>query len=94
MSDIFNDNEKISSRISELKLMNQELNPTLPFDGNPLICAILLMLTFTYAIPMVSIFVILLTLSTWPILGPFFVALLALFTANLALFIALIKEFC
>jgi hypothetical protein len=94
LSDIFNDNEKIKSRISEIKLMNQELNPTLPFDGNPLICAILLMLTFTYAIPMVSIFVILLTLSTWPILGPFFVALLALFTANLALFITLVKEFC
>jgi hypothetical protein len=94
LSEIFNKNEKISSKISEIKLMNQELNPTLPFDGNPLICAILLMLTFTFAIPMVSIFIILLVLGTWPLLGPFFIALLGLFTANLALFLSLIKEFC
>jgi len=94
LSEIFEKNEDIKNRIEEIKIMNKEINPTSPFEGNPIICGILLMLTFTYAIPMVSICVIILTLSTRPILGPFFVVLLGLFSANLALFFSLVKTFC
>jgi len=94
LSDIIYSNEKIKNKIAEIKLMNRELNPTLPFEGYPLICAVLLMLTFTFAIPMVSIFVIILTLSTHPVLGPLLVGFLGLFSANLALFLTLIKIFC
>ena len=94
LSDILENNEKIKNKIEEIKIMNQESNPAPPFEGYPIICGILLMLTFTFAIPMVSIMVIILTLSSRPILGPFFVGLLALFSANLALFLTLVKTFC
>jgi len=94
LSNIIEKNEEIKNKIAEIKIMNQELNPTLPFEGYPIICAILLMLTFTFAIPMVSIFVLILMLSSRPILGPFFVGLLAIFSANLALFLKLVKTYC
>lgn len=94
LSYIIHNDEKIKNRIGEIKLMNKELNPAIPFEGYPLICAVLLILTFTFAIPMVSVFVIILTLSSHPILGPLLVGLLGLFTANLALFLTLIKTFC
>ena len=86
--------EEIKIKIEELKMMNREIKPTSPTQINPIICGILLMLTFTFAIPMVSICVIILTLSTRPILGPFFVVLLGIFSANLALFLSLVKTFC
>lgn len=94
LSNIIENNEEIKNKITEIKLMNQELNPSSPFEGYPLICAILLMLTFTFAIPMVSIMVIILVLSSRPIFGPFFVVLLAMFSANLALFLKLVQTFC
>ncbi len=94
LSNIIKNNEDIKNKITEIKVMNQELNPTTPLEGYPLICAILLILTFTFAIPMVSIMVIILVLSSRPIFGPFFVAILGLFSANLALFLKLIQTFC
>jgi hypothetical protein len=94
ISDILEENEEIRNKIEEIKMMNREIKPTSPSDINPIICGILLMLTFTFAIPMVSICVIILTLSTRPLLGPFFVLLLGLFSANLALFLTLVKTFC
>ena len=94
ISDILEENEEIKIKIEELKMMNREIKPTSPTQINPIICGILLMLTFTFAIPMVSICVIILTLSTRPILGPFFVVLLGIFSANLALFLSLVKTFC
>jgi hypothetical protein len=94
LSDILENNEEINNKIEEIRIMNQELNPSLPFDGNPIICGILLMLTFTFAIPMVSIFVIILTLSSRPLLGPIFLGLLGIASANLALFMTLVKTFC
>jgi hypothetical protein len=94
LSNIFENNEEINNKISEIKVINEESNSALLFNGTPIICGILLMLTFTFAIPMVSICVIILTLSSRPILGPFFVGLLGLFSANLALFFTLVKTFC
>jgi len=94
LSNIFENNEEINNKISEIKVINQESNSALLFNRTPIICAILLMLTFTFAIPMVSICVIILTLSSRPLLGPFFLALLGLFSANLALFMTLVKTFC
>jgi hypothetical protein len=94
LSNIIENNEEINNKISELKIINQELNPTSPFDGYPIICGVLLMLTFTFALPMFSIFFLILLLSSHPLLGPLFVGLLGLFSANLAFFLALVKTFC
>jgi hypothetical protein len=86
-------NDELSSKLEKIKEMNQEFNQNLPIE-RPLLCAIALMLTFTYAIPMVTLSVMVLVLSSRPLLGPIFLGILGLFTANLALFLTLINKFC
>ena len=93
LSEILTNDEEIYNKISTLKSMNQEIDPTLPIE-NPILCGIIMMLTFTFAIPMVSLCVIFLALSSRPILGPLFVTLLFMFSANLALFLKLVQRFC
>ncbi|KYK30636.1 MAG: hypothetical protein AYK22_03385 [Thermoplasmatales archaeon SG8-52-3] len=93
-SDIISNNEQINNKITEMKAMNQELKPTFPFEGNPIICVILLLLAFTVAIPIASFFGIIMLLSSHPFLGPLILGLFVMASGIVVIFLELIAIFC
>ena len=94
LSDILKNNVEINEKLTEIKTMNQQLNPTLPFEGYPIICVVLLVLLFTVSIPLASFFGLILFMSSHPFLGPFILGLFLLFSAIVGIFLELIVIFC
>jgi len=94
LSNIIKNNDEINDKILEIKAMNQKLNPTLPFEGYPIICIILLVLLFTVSIPLASFFGLIVMLSSFPVLGPIFFSLFLIFLTVVGIFLELIVIFC
>ena len=94
LSDIIKNNQEINEKMVEIKAMNQQLNPTLPFEGYPIICVILLVLLFTVSIPLASFFGLILLLSSHPFLGPIIFGLFMVFSTIVGIFLELIVIFC
>lgn len=94
LSYILKNNEEINEKITEIKAINQQLNPSLPFEGYPIICVVLLVLLFTVSIPFASFFGLILLMSSHPFLGPIILGLFLMFSAIVVIFLELIVIFC
>lgn len=94
LSNIIKNNEEINEKIEEIKAINKQLNPTLPFEGYPIICVILLVLLFTVSIPLASFFGLILLLSSHPLFGPIIAGLFLMFSIIVGIFLELIIIFC
>ncbi len=94
LSNIIKNNDDLNYKINEIKAINCELNPYLPFKDHPIICAILLILLFTVMIPFVSIFGLIVLLSNFLILGPIFFSLFLASIAIVGIFLELIALVC
>jgi len=94
LSNIIKNNDELNYKINEIKAMNCELNHRSPFEGYPIICAILLILLFTVMIPFVSFFGFIVLLSNFLILGPIFFSLFLASLAIVGIFLELIALVC